>query len=186
MAELHEVERFLHPRVPLRLGHAVDLEPVGDVVCHRHMREHGVGLEHHVHGAAVRRNFAHVLAVDIDVALGRHFEAGEHAQQRRLAAARRPEQGEELAWLDVEADIVHADRLAPPLGNVAETDDRLDGGVCGVGAAGCRLVHDTHPFVFFCALPCITIIKAISTMVSRISMVDAALTSGVTEKRSIE
>ena len=150
------------------------------------MRKHGVGLEHHIHGAAVRRDFAHVLAVDIDVALGRHFEAGEHAQQRRLAAAGRPEQGEKLAWLDIEADIVHADRLAPPLGNVAETDDRLDGGVCGVGAAGCRLVHDTHPFVFFCALPCIIIIKAISTMVSRISMVDAALTSGVTEKRSIE
>ena len=43
-------------------------------------------------------------------ALGRHFEAGEHAQQRGLAAAGRPEQREELAGLDVEADIVHADR----------------------------------------------------------------------------
>ena len=184
MAELDEVERFLHPRVPLRLRHAVDLEPVGDVVCHRHMREHGIGLEHHIHGAAVRRDFAHVLAVNIDVALGRHFEAGEHAQQGRLAAARRPEQREELAWLDVEADIVHADRLTPPLRNVAETDDGLDGGASG--AAGCRLVHDAHPFVFFWALLCIAIIMNMSTMVSRISMVDAALTSGVTEKRSIE
>ena len=36
------------------------------------------------------------------------------------------------------------------------------------------------------ALLCITIITTMSTIVSRISMVDAALTSGVTEKRSIE
>src|SRR3990172_8393449 len=109
MTELDEVERFLYPPSPLGLWHARDLEPVGDVIGDRHVWKYGVGLEHHVHGAAVRRDLTHVLAVDIDVTLGRHFEAGKHAQQRRLAASRRPEQGEELAWLDIKADIVHAD-----------------------------------------------------------------------------
>ena len=59
-------------------------------------------------------------------------------------------------------------------------------GVCGVGAAGCRLVTILIAFVFFCALPCICRPSAVSTTVTTISMVDAALTSGVTEKRSIE
>ncbi len=50
---------------------------------------------------------------------GRQLEAGEHAQQRGLAAARGSEQREELAAPDVEGDIV--DRLHRPemLGDVA-------------------------------------------------------------------
>ena len=133
VAELHEVERLLHAPVPLGLRHAVDLETIGDVVGDRHMRKHGIRLEHHVHGAPVGRNFAHVLAVNIDVALGRHFEAGQHAQQCRFAAAGGPEQGEELSRHDVEADIVHADRLTPPLRNVAEADNGLSAGFGGGG-----------------------------------------------------
>ena len=58
-----------------------------------------------------------------------------------------------------------------------EADDRLD---------VYWLIHLTHPCGYFCPLPCIIIISAISTMVTKISMVDAALTSGVTEKRNIE
>ena len=41
-------------------------------------------------------------------------------------------------------------------------------------------------YAFVCDLLCITIMTTMSTIVSRISMVDAAFTSGVTEKRSIE
>ena len=39
----------------------------------------------------------------------RILEAGEHAQQRGLAAARGPEQGEELAFGDVEVGVVDGD-----------------------------------------------------------------------------
>ena len=42
------------------------------------------------------------------------------------------------------------------------------------------------PYPFFWPRLCITIITTISRMVSKMSMVDAAFTSGVTEKRSIE
>ena len=41
-------------------------------------------------------------------------------------------------------------------------------------------------YPLFCVLLCITIMRIMSAIVSTISMVDAALTSGVTEKRSIE
>ena len=67
-------------------------------------------------------------------------------KQRGLAAAGGPEQREELARLDVEADIVHRDRGAPALGDVAEADDGLHG---GTGAFGQALIHGTYPFGFF-------------------------------------
>ena len=40
------------------------------------------------------------------------LEAGDHAQRRRLAAARRAEQRQQLARLDVEADVAHGVDLA--------------------------------------------------------------------------
>ena len=45
-----------------------------------------------------------VLAVDDDRALGRPLEAGDHPQDRRLAAAGGPEQGDELALLERQVD----------------------------------------------------------------------------------
>ena len=40
------------------------------------------------------------LAVDLDVALGDRLEAGDHPEQRRLAAARRADEDRELAVVD--------------------------------------------------------------------------------------
>jgi hypothetical protein len=48
----------------------------------------------------------HHAPVDGDAAAGDVFQPGEHAQQRRLAAARRPDQHHELAVGDVERDAV--------------------------------------------------------------------------------
>ena len=53
----------------------------------------------------------HALA-EADGAARRKLEAGEHAQGRRLAAARGPEQADELARLDVEVEIVDRDDRA--------------------------------------------------------------------------
>ena len=59
MAHLHQVERALD--VGLDVGRALlpHAQAVGDVVEHRHVRPHGVGLEHHRHAALLGR---HVLA----------------------------------------------------------------------------------------------------------------------------
>ena len=56
-------------------------------------------------------------------AVGR-FEPGEQAHQRALAAARGPEQAEELALVDVEAEIVDGGERAEALGHAVETDER--------------------------------------------------------------
>ncbi len=72
-------------------------------------------------GAQTRR----VLAIDQDAALGRHLEAGEHAQGRGLAAPARPEQREELSAPDIEAHAVDGDDLAEPLDDVFEGEGGL-------------------------------------------------------------
>ena len=60
------------------------------------------------------------LAVDGDLAAADLLQPGEHAQQRRLAAARRADQHDELAVGDVEADAVDDLDLAEALLDVAE------------------------------------------------------------------
>ena len=75
---------------PALLAHP---QPEGDVVGGRHGREQAVGLEDHAHVALVRRGAGDVLAVDEQRAGRRLVEPGQQPQRRRLAAARRPEQG---------------------------------------------------------------------------------------------
>src|SRR5215207_2594781 len=66
---------------------ADNFQAIFDVVAHRHVREDGVGLKHHVDGTLIGRNERHVLAVNDNLALGRCFEAGNHAEQGGLTAA---------------------------------------------------------------------------------------------------
>ena len=56
-------------------------------------------------------------AVEADLAVGRRIDAGEHEQRRRLAAARRPEDGDELAVLDAKIGRLDGDDVAPALGD---------------------------------------------------------------------
>ena len=132
------------------LAHAVLLEAEGDVVRHRHVREQRVGLEHHVGRPLPGRHRRHVLAVDQDPAGGRRLEAGEHPQQRGLAAARRAQQGEELALVDVEADIVDGVDVAELLGDVLDLDERLGArvlpGLDAVALVGARPRRDGGRF----------------------------------------
>ncbi len=56
-----------------------------------------------------RRVLEHVadrVAVDIALAAGVGLQAGGDAQQRRLAAARRPHDGDELASIDADRHVV--------------------------------------------------------------------------------
>jgi len=92
--------------VALGLGHPLDLERVGDVVGHRHVRVQGVVLEHHGHVPAARGDPGHVAAADLDGAGGRGLEPGDGAQQGGLAAAGRAEQGEELPVVDAQVQAV--------------------------------------------------------------------------------
>ena len=70
-----------------------------------------VVLEHHGHIAVARAHVVHHLAADLDGPLLHLFQTGDAAQQRALAAARRPDQNRELAIGNVEIDAAH--RLHP-------------------------------------------------------------------------
>ena len=87
----------------------LDGQAEGDVVVDVHVREERVFLEHGVDLALVGRDVHDILAVEEDLALGGLQEAAEDAQQRRLAAAGGTEQGDELIFVNVQADALEDD-----------------------------------------------------------------------------
>jgi hypothetical protein len=70
----------------------------------------------------VRRDADRGAPADLDLALGRLVEAGDHPQRRRLAAAGRAEQREELAGLHLEVDVIDRDEVAVSLRHAAQDD----------------------------------------------------------------
>ena len=127
--QAHHVERARDALSLLGFRDAAHRQRVGDVLPDGEVREQRVVLEHHAEVALVRRGSRDRLAVEHDVAGGRRLEAGEHHQRRRLARARRTEQGEELAALDVQVELAH-DEVHAVVGllHAAKTHQRLGGG----------------------------------------------------------
>ena len=78
------------------------LERKQHVVEHARPRQQRRRLED---DAGLGARLAHRLAVDRDAARGRRDEAGDEPQQRRLAAARRPDEADELVAADRERDV---------------------------------------------------------------------------------
>ena len=104
--EAHHPQHLARPgerRVAAR--DALHLQAVADVLGDRHVREERVVLEDRVDVARVRRAARDVLAAERDAAGVGLLEAGDHAQRRRLARARRAEQREELAVGDVRSTV---------------------------------------------------------------------------------
>ena len=84
------------------------------------------------------------LAVDLHLAAARRELAEDAVEQRRLAAAVRADQAEDLALLDVEADAVDRGDAAEALADVADFEDRGHGAVssldlCDGAQRGCSL-----------------------------------------------
>src|SRR5689334_22517804 len=96
------------------------------------MRIERVVLEHHGDVAVAGLEIIGEPAGNMDLAGAQLIEAGNELEERALAAARRPQEGDELARRDIKIDAVQYHRLAVMLGDL----DQLDGGafVC-VGAS---------------------------------------------------
>ena len=60
------------------------------------MREQRIALEHHGKPAVLGRNVVVPPAADDKISRVNGFQAGNHAQERGLAATRRPQKGHEL------------------------------------------------------------------------------------------
>ena len=124
--------RLRHARAQIVTADALHAQPERDVLEHVHVREERVGLEHHVDVPLGRRHVRDVAAAQQDAAAARLLEARDHAQRRRLAAARGAEHREELALVDLEGDVVDGDDVVEALRHRLE-DDRF--GRCCAGVA---------------------------------------------------
>jgi hypothetical protein len=99
--QLHERELPARDVFALGLGHALHLEPEGDVAERGAPREQlREILEHHT---AVEPVAVDLLAADADLAAGRTEKARDQIEQRGLAAAGGPDDTEKFGLLDVEA-----------------------------------------------------------------------------------
>jgi hypothetical protein len=83
----------------------------------------GIALEHHRDPAGAGRHVAvGGLAADPDLAAGRKLEPRDHAQQRGLAAARGPEQDQQLAVANRQVHAVHRVDVAVTLAEPQDLD----------------------------------------------------------------
>ena len=111
------------------LRHASLAQSEGDVVGDGEPGKERVGLEHH---AAIGARAGDGLAVEQHAARGGAVEAGNDAQQRRLAAAGGAEDGDEIVVGDAERDrLQRAGRLGAAPGRGKRAGDALD----------CELAH---------------------------------------------
>jgi hypothetical protein len=111
-AEPHPSQVAARELGPLRRRHPPESRPELDVLLDRQPREERVGLEDHPPVGARPRDRA---AVDEDPARRRRDQAGHQPEDRRLPAARGPDQDRELLILHLEADPVEGGHgVAPP------------------------------------------------------------------------
>ena len=123
--QLAQLDQGGGPLHPLAHGGPVELphpQAEGDVVEHLEVGEDRVALEHHGQVPLAWRQVGHVGVADPDPATVGILQAGQQAQQRRLAAAARTEQHHELAVLDVELDVVDGHGLVEHLAHALEVD----------------------------------------------------------------
>ncbi|MBS1167891.1 MAG: hypothetical protein H6R00_3916 [Proteobacteria bacterium] len=85
--QMNEGEQFLDATGLLFLGKTANPERVSDIAANGQMRKQRQRLEHHAEVSLVGRLVGDVLTVDRDGAGGGQIEAGDHAEQRRLATA---------------------------------------------------------------------------------------------------
>jgi hypothetical protein len=131
-----DLGRALHLAVDGRLVHLGEREREGHVVAHRHVRIQRVVLEHHRDVPLLGRQVVHAALADADLAAVNLFQPRDHAQQGRLAAARRAHQHRERTIGNVDVHTVKdgdlaetlLDRLNRDTGHARSPDNRGKGG----------------------------------------------------------
>jgi len=127
VAQVHQIEQFLDAGLALVARPVVDAE--GDVLADGEVRKEGERLEDQPDVAVVGRDegvrAGDDLVVDADDTPVGVVEAGEQAQRRRLAAARRTQQGEQLALVDRQRQLVDGGLGAELAGDAVEGEHRV-------------------------------------------------------------
>ena len=121
-SDFEDPRGLLHPGVDLRLRHAAIAQPIGHVVVDAHMRIERVVLEHHRDVALGRLDLVDDAPADIDLAGRDGLQSGDHAQQRRLAAAGWADENDEFTVADVEVDPLDDLHPSEALAHVAHRE----------------------------------------------------------------
>ena len=100
-----EVQRLVDLAVDLGLGRAAHLQAEADVLAHVEMGKERVVLEHHAEPALLRAQGVDPALVEPDRSAGDGKKTRDAVQRRRLSAARRSEQGDELAAPDGQGNV---------------------------------------------------------------------------------
>ena len=111
-AELHHVQRLLHPLVDFRLVQLPHVERESEVLPHRHVRKEGVVLKDHPNAPAMGRHIVDWFSVEIDLAMSGGFEPCQHHQASRLARTGRTQHGQELSLGDIQIEVLDHERFA--------------------------------------------------------------------------
>ena len=122
--DVEDARGVVDPAADLGLGDAAVAQRERHVLEHRHVRVERVVLEHHGDVAILGIELVDDPAVDRDLAGSDVLEAGDHAQQRALAAARGADEDDELVVGDVEVHAMHDGDVAIRLADPVETDPR--------------------------------------------------------------
>jgi hypothetical protein len=123
-AETDQVQHALDARAQLGRRHRAPAKAEGDVLEHGHVREERVRLEDQPEVAAMDGHPRDVLARQHDLPAVGLDEAGDHPEERALAAARGAEKREELAGGGVERHVVDRDHRAERLAEPAHGERR--------------------------------------------------------------
>src|SRR5439155_19931233 len=110
--ELDELKQLPHAPLDLGLRPFPDLEAERDVLLDRQVLERRVVLEDEADAALLRPVVRDVLLGDLDLAAVGGLEAGDDPEQRRLAAAARPEECRQRSRLDLERDVVEREEVS--------------------------------------------------------------------------
>ena len=98
------------------------LQREAHVLADRHVRIKRVVLEHHRDVALFRVDVVDDTTADRDFAGRDVLKAGEHSEQRGLAASRWTDEHDELAIRDRDADAVQNFHVTERLAHVADVD----------------------------------------------------------------
>jgi hypothetical protein len=120
LAEIQHTGDLLRLDASLGARYAAHAQRELDVGAHRQVWVKRVVLEDHRDVALVRRQHIDPAVADANHAAGRTIEAGRQAQQRRLAAAGRAEEGDALAVGDAQAEVVERRDVAETLADALE------------------------------------------------------------------
>ncbi|MCY1366625.1 hypothetical protein D9M69_535290 [compost metagenome] len=116
--DLQQLGHARHLGVDLGGRQLADLQAEGDVLAHAHGRVQRVGLEHHGDVPVLGAHAADVGVVDHDRAAADALQPGDAVHQGGFAAARRADQDEELAGVDLQLDVLQGVRQAAAVGLV--------------------------------------------------------------------